>query len=104
MKNRHGHYRFDNETANTIEKKASVLGISMTEYITRLVHSDTTPIEKDLLQKIYREISAIGNNINQIAHKANMNMYDVKDMERIEDFKISLYDIKQEISKLRKNF
>lgn len=104
MKTEQGHYRFDKDTADTIEKKAASIGVSKTEYITRLVHSDNIPIEKDLLQKIYREISAIGNNINQIAHKANMNMYDVNDIEKIEEFKISLYEFKYEISKVRKKF
>jgi len=104
MKNIQGHYRFDEKTANTIKNKADALGVSQTEYITRLVLSDNVPFEKDMLKKIYRELSAIGNNINQIAHKINMNMYDVADMDRIDEFKKSLFEFKKAITIISKEF
>jgi len=98
------HYRLDDKTADTIRKKAEAAGVTMTEYITALVNSDLEPSEKDSLKKIYRELAAIGNNINQIAHKANMNMYDKKDMDLLAEFQSDILQFKMEIGNLRKKY
>ena len=98
------HYRVTPETANTIKNKAQQAGLTMTEYVTRLIHSDLEPIEKDTLAKIYKELAAIGNNINQIAHKANMNMYDRKDIELLASFQSDILKFKMDIGKMRKKY
>lgn len=98
------HYRVTPDTANTIKKKSEAAGLTMTEYITRLIHSDLEPIEKDTLAKIYKELAAIGNNINQIAHKANMNMYDKKDMEMLATFQSDILQFKMDIGRMRKKY
>ena len=98
------HYRVTPETANTIKKKADMAGVSMTEYITRLIHSDLEPIEKDTLKNIYKELAAIGNNINQIAHKMNMDIFDTKDIKMLENFKMDILGFKSDIGAMRKKY
>lgn len=98
------HYRFTEKTANTIKKKSEAAGLSMTEYITRLIHSDLEPMEKDTLAKIYKELSAIGNNINQIAHKMNMDIFDSKDIDMLNGFKKDLLQFRMDIGDMRKKY
>jgi len=97
-------FRFTSQTANTIKKKSELAGVTMTEYITRLIHSDLEPIEKDTLRGIYKELAAIGNNINQIAHKMNMDIFDENDMQLITDFKTNILEFKLAIAEMRKKY
>lgn len=55
-----------------IKEKAAALNIDTTKYIVRAaVHGDTKNIDFKELAVLSRELNAIGNNINQLARKAN---------------------------------
>lgn len=97
-------YRFDDKTSNTIKKKAAESHLSESEYIRRLINSDTTPVEKDILNKIMHYVAYMGNNINQIAHQLNLGMFDNCDIDKIEDFKVALYEFKIELAKIREKY
>lgn len=97
-------YRFDIKTANTIKKRAETAGVSESEFVRRLINSDLEPIEKDTLQSMQRQLAGMANNINQIAHRMNMEIFDKCDMELIEEYKTAMMELKMEISKLRKKY
>lgn len=78
-----------------IEEKATATGMAPSAYIrTRALESgdiDTT-IHEDR-QKLMHELSAIGNNINQIARMANTNVFISK--SDVQDVKEQLRQIQQ---------
>ena len=77
----------DSEYAE-IEKKAELSGLTRTQLIRMLIMGEeirAKPPEEYL--KLVREINAIGNNINQIAHIANSQKYvDREQLKSIVDY------------------
>ena len=56
-----------------LDKQAEIAGLTMSQLIRKLIMgADIQPRPPDELPKLLREINYIGHNINQIAHKANI--------------------------------
>ena len=63
---------FREDDWETIKEKAAALNLDTTKYIVRAaVHGDTKNIDFKELAALSRELNSIGNNINQLARKAN---------------------------------
>ncbi len=62
-----------NETEfNHLEKQAKISGLKKEPFIRKLImNTEIRPRPPDEYVKLLRELSAIGNNVNQLAHKAN---------------------------------
>lgn len=101
-KNMERHYRIDEVTAERIKERARSLSINESEYVRRLIMSDLSPVDPKAMKEIVRHIAAIGNNINQIAHVANMMLFDRCDLERIDEFRMELIELKKEILRMMK--
>ncbi len=57
-----------------LRKQAEIAGLKMEPFIRALIMGiEIRPRPPDNISKLLREINAIGNNINQIARKANIN-------------------------------
>jgi hypothetical protein len=57
---------------NHLSKQAQISGLSKSQFIRKLIMGiEIHPRPPDNIAQLIREINAIGNNINQIAHKAN---------------------------------
>ncbi len=54
------------------EKQAKISGLKKEPFIRKLImNTEIRPRPPDEYVKLLRELSAIGNNVNQLAHKAN---------------------------------
>ena len=70
------HLRLSENECSELEKKAELAGLKRTQLIRMLILGEeirAKPPEEYL--KLVREINAIGNNINQIAHIANTQKF-----------------------------
>lgn len=72
------------EKYNSANKKK----ISESEYIRNLIIQDnfdqaTFRLDKKTYSDMVRTLAGLGNNINQIAHKMNMDIYDKEDLQRV---------------------
>ena len=56
----------------------------------------------DEFVKISRTLAGIGNNINQIAHNTNMEVYSQYDAEKLLEGLSTLADIKKQLAEIRK--
>ena len=59
-----------------LKKKAVLSGITISEYIRNIIayggiRSETTNFTRDEATALMRELNSIGNNVNQIAYRAN---------------------------------
>ena len=77
--------RLDEKQYAHLKEQAKISGFKMEPFIRSLIMgSQIKPRPPDEIIKLYRELSAIGNNINQLAYKANglgvMNVEEVKKM------------------------
>ncbi len=55
-----------------LDKDAQIAGLKKEQYIRKLIMgNEIRPHPPDEFAKILRELSAIGNNVNQLAYKAN---------------------------------
>lgn len=58
---------------NQLEKQAGNAGLSMSQFVRKLIMGkDIQPRPPDNIVQLIREINAVGNNINQIAKKVNI--------------------------------
>ena len=87
-------FRFDEKCnailKGNIEKRniAAKKKITESEYIRNLIIQDnfeqaTFNIDKKTYSDMVRILAGLGNNINQIAHKMNMDIYDKDDIEEV---------------------
>ena len=77
--------RLDEKQYSHLKEQANISGFKMEPFIRSLIMgTEIKPRPPDEIAKLYRELSAIGNNINQLAYKANglgvMNVEEVKKM------------------------
>lgn len=64
--------RLTAEEHKTLKEKSDAAGLSMSETVCRLAANiEIKPRPPDSYKELARELSAIGNNLNQIAHQAN---------------------------------
>lgn len=98
-------FRIDSTTNNVLKRnvekrnKATKKKISESEYIRNLILKDnfeqlTVGVDREAYGDMVRILAGIGNNLNQIAHKMNMDIYDKTDIETIKDIKEQMLDIK----------
>jgi hypothetical protein len=78
--------------------------ISEATYIRDLIHRDYMDkigIDRGEFIKALRVLSGMGNNINQIAHRVNMDIYTGYDVKQLEDFMQQLNEIKSDLALIR---
>ena len=62
----------NDEEFNRLERNAEIAGLKKEPYIRKLImNTEIRQRPPDDFAKILKELSAIGNNVNQLAHKAN---------------------------------
>ena len=92
------HYLFDEVIDKIAKTKSKELNLSEAEYIRKLILSDSKVGEyislNEELRKMSRELSYMGNNINQIAHIANMMMLSKADINIVDKFRKELFDFR----------
>lgn len=104
-------FRIDSTTNNVLKRnvekrnKATKKKISESEYLRNLIMKDkfeqlTVGIDREAYGNMIRQMAGIGNNINQIAHKMNMNIYDKEDMEILKNSKEELQEIKEMLTEV----
>lgn len=82
-----------------IEKKNQQLKkkLNTSEYIRQLIARDSMEefgIDREKLTHSIRVLAGLGNNINQIAHNMNMDIYNLNDKENLEKGLNEIQDIK----------
>lgn len=99
-------FRLDEKTLNILKRNLEKRNLAVkkkmseSEYIRELIINDnferlTFGVDKSSYGKIMRILSGLGNNVNQIAHKMNMDIFDKNDIEE-------LRRTREEIIKFRK--
>ena len=64
--------RLTEKEKNHLQKQSAIAGLKMEPFIRKLIMGiEIRPRPPDNIAQLIREINAIGNNINQIARKAN---------------------------------
>ena len=102
-KNYDRHLRMDEATALRLKEKSDECGLSEQEYMRRLISQSTYQLDRESLQKILRNISGMGNNVNQIAKKVNTTIeVTSEDLRIIDGFRAELYEMRKEVVKLLK--
>lgn len=104
--------RFDSKTDAilklNLERKNSGGKKKMSEadYLRQLVqrdHMEQIGIDRDALGKCIRVLAGCGNNLNQIAHNMNMDIYTHEDARKLRRCMKEVTDIREQIRKLMKN-
>jgi hypothetical protein len=91
--------RFDKLTAERMESNMQGSSITESEYIRQLIindHADKRNFDKKQFIELRRVLAGCGNNLNQIAHKMNMDIYTPEDKDE-------LRRCEGEIKEMRKN-
>lgn len=82
-------YRFDQKTDDILKKMLSNANsnkkrkMSETELVREIIrraYQEESGIPKDAFIKMGRDLSGMGNNLNQLAHKINADMFSYKDL------------------------
>jgi len=104
MKNKTIRFRISDEQYSQILNSASQADKNLSDWIRESlkISSDKRLVEKKLIwvseiQKLTREISQIGNNINQISKYANSK----REFQEVENFTDLLDDIREKVQSLR---
>ncbi len=90
---------------NEQSEKANKKKMNESAYIRDLIHrahQENLGFTTDEFAKISRTLAGIGNNINQIAHNTNMQVYNQYDAEKLREGLSTLADIKQQLAEIRK--
>ncbi|RCK54198.1 hypothetical protein TH25_02445 [Thalassospira profundimaris] len=104
MKNKTIRFRISDEQYSEILNSASSVDKTLSDWIRESlkISSDKNLVENKLkfvseIQKLTREISRIGNNINQISKYANSK----REFQEIESFTEIMKDIREKVQSLR---
>ena len=105
-------YRIDDDTlkllACNLERqngKSNKKKMTEAAYIRDLIHRDyqnSLGFSSDDFTKISRILAGIGNNINQIAHNTNMQVFNSYDVQQLNDGLQTIYDMKKLLAEIRK--
>lgn len=78
---------------NRLERNAEIAGMKKEPYVRKLIMgNEIQERPPDEFAKILRELSAIGNNVNQLAHKANgLGMIYVNEVQSVREELAKLY-------------
>ena len=101
MKNRiyRVHFRMEEKDYKLLKKQLSISGLSLADYMSRLVRNKKIKERppKEYAQMVY-ELAKLGNNVNQLAHKANATNYAaVESAERAVLLMEKCYDIVKDL-------
>lgn len=97
-------YRIDEDTSQLIKEnmnREKSGKITESEYIRQLIRRDYIAgigISKADFDDIKRKLSGIGNNINQIAHRANMEAGDLYDVKKLTEMSADIAAIRETIA------
>lgn len=85
--------------------KANKKKISRSEYIRNLILQDnfeqaTFTLDKKTYSDMVRTLAGLGNNINQIAHKMNMDIYDKNDIEEVKRASDQIEEMRNKLDEL----
>ena len=98
-------FRFDEKTEAILrqlideERLFTNKNISESEYVRRIIkrfNQERIGVPKDVIIKMSRDVAGCGNNLNQIAHRVNMDIYTYDDV-------VQLRKCITEVAELRKN-
>lgn len=83
----------NNEEFDRLEKDAQIAGLKKEPYIRKLIMgTEIRPRPPDEFVKILRELSAIGNNVNQLAYKANgLGVIYINEVRSVQEALTNLY-------------
>lgn len=104
-------FRFDEKCVLILKKnvdkqnKANKKKISESEYIRNLILKDnfeqvTFTLDKKTYSDMVRTLAGLGNNINQIAHKMNMDIYDKNDIEEVKRASEQIEEMRNKLDEL----
>lgn len=98
-------FRFDQETLDILQKNAGAVKEKMneSEYIRQLIRRDNVEIigiDKSEFDLMKRKMAGCGNNLNQIAHHLNMDVYNSIDMMELKKAMSDVAEIKSYIANL----
>ena len=77
--------RLDEEDYNLLENQAKLYGVTKNEFLRKLIRKNIVGDLKELnenLKDIYRLKIGIGNSLNQIARKCNVNTLNFKEIQK----------------------
>lgn len=98
--------RLDKTSLANMKKNMEVLGMeNESEYIRYLIQNDMLDrlnFDKKEFMKIRRDIAGAGNNLNQIAHNMNMNIYSSVDRDELDRCIEDVREIKSQLEKMIK--
>ncbi len=83
----------NDEEFDRLEKDAQIAGLKKEPYIRKLIMgNEIRPRPPDEFAKILRELSAIGNNVNQLAYKANgLGLIYINEVRNVQEALTNLY-------------
>ena len=94
--------RLNDDQFEYFSRKEAASKMNRREFFLSLISCNHLTIKQIDTKELYSAISRIGNNINQIAHVANMMLFDRCDLERIDEFRMELIELKKEVLRLIK--
>lgn len=85
--------RLTKEEREHLEKCACTAGLKKEPYVRKLIMgNEIRPRPPDELKDILRELSAIGNNVNQLAYKANgLGVIYINEVQSVREALTNLY-------------
>lgn len=92
IKNADLHIRISDELKEKIKLESQKSNLSMSEYVSKQLSNKKIIVNEGLKETVY-ELRKIGNNLNQIAKKLNLNNSTFNDSK-------NLYEIKNEVNKI----
>ncbi len=104
-------FRFDEKCVLILKKnvekrnRANKKKISESEYVRSLILQDnfeqsTFTLDKKTYSDMVRTLAGLGNNINQIAHKMNMDIFDKTDIEEVKNASVQIEEMRYKLNEL----
>lgn len=93
QRNRRFSLWLNDEEFDRLEKNAQIAGLKKEPYIRKLIMGyEIRPRPPDELTEILRQLSAIGNNVNQLAYKANgLGVIYINEVQSVREALTNLY-------------
>lgn len=93
QRNRRFSLWLNDEEFDRLEKNAQIAGLKKEPYIRKLIMGyEIRPRPPDELTEILRQLSAIGNNVNQLAYKANgLGVIYINEVQSVSEALTNLY-------------
>lgn len=104
-------FRFDKKTDETLKNLLKIANekekrkVSESELLRQIImqaKQEQMGIPKKKLTKMSRDMAGCGNNINQIAHRVNMDMYSFEDIRSLRNCMSDIAEIRKQLTELMK--